>query len=189
MTKDLPSPEFLRNILCYDAETGAIHFKARSPEMFQEEGSSQSRSWRAARWNSRHAGKEAMTSISSSGYLVGYVLWKRLSSHRVAFCLHYGRWPNGQIDHKNGIRTDNRIVNLRDVSQIENSRNMKLNSKNKSGVSGVHWNKREGKWKSIISDGQKKVCLGTFSRKEDAIIARKKAEKIYGYDKNHGRIL
>lgn len=67
-------------------------------------------------------GKRAFASAKSRGYFHGRHGTSFLSAHRVAWAIHYGRWPSGVIDHINGVTSDNRIENLRDVSQEENIR-------------------------------------------------------------------
>jgi hypothetical protein len=115
---------------------------------------------------------------------------REILSHRVAWFIHYGSWPNGVVDHENHIGRDNRIVNLRDVTHANNLRNAKRSKANKSGVTGVHWNKAAGKWHVSIggSDrGKSVIYLGLFSDIEEAKAARKKAEEELGYHANHGK--
>src|SRR3546814_1788886 len=80
-------------------------------------------------FNNKHAGKPALVAPSRAGHLCGHVKGIPLLAHRVAWAIHYGEWPNGQIDHINGDPSDNRIANLRDVSALENARNAKLDRK------------------------------------------------------------
>tara|TARA_R110001606_G_scaffold190822_1_gene338772 strand:+ start:384 stop:701 length:318 start_codon:yes stop_codon:yes gene_type:complete len=101
--------------------------------------------------------------------------------------MHVGDWPADQIDHISGDRSDNRIENLREATQTENSRNMKTLANNMSGVMGVSWDKRERHWIATISDDNSSVRLGRFKSFEDAVAARKAAEVEYGYHPNHGR--
>tara|TARA_R110000803_G_scaffold51177_1_gene105931 strand:+ start:686 stop:1198 length:513 start_codon:yes stop_codon:yes gene_type:complete len=141
--------------------------------------------------NGRRAGKEAFTYTSKRGYRAttfrGVTFETTLSAHRVAWLLHTGEWPSGQIDHINGDKVDNRILNLRDVVNAENARNCCLRSTNKSGVPGVYVHSQTGKWTAQINAFGKTVGLGCFGSKSDAIIARKSAERVLGYHKNHGR--
>jgi hypothetical protein len=96
----------------------------------------------------------------------------------------YGEWPNCQIDHINGDRTDNRIVNLRAVSREENARNRKVPKNSSTGIIGV--TKEGGKWRAHIRIGGKKINLGRFENFDDAVCARKKANAHYNFHENHG---
>jgi hypothetical protein len=106
-------------------------------------------------------------------------------AHRLAWLYRYGSFPDSQIDHINGIKNDNHIVNLRPVTSTGNSRNQKQYSTNTSGRTGVHWCKRENKWVSSIKVGGKSIQLGLHHVKEDAVASRKAAEKKYGFHENH----
>ena len=64
--------------------------------------------------------------------------------------------------------------------------NQSLSIKNKSGHSGVMWNKAVSKWIAQIKAKDKNIYLGSFDKKDDAIHARKVAENKYGFHKNHG---
>ena len=111
-----------------------------------------------------------------------------LKYHRLAWAIYYGEWPKDQIDHINGIRGDNRIANLRSVSNQENSKNRRRSSNNTSGYMGVSFHKGSRKWQSYICVDGKFIFLGKFADKEDAIIKRKTAERDYGFHQNHNRI-
>lgn len=125
--------------------------------------------------------------VDGSRYLRGQVCGVRITCHRIAWALYYGVWPNGQIDHINHDRFDNRIANLREVSCTENLRNAKRSSRNKSGVTGVSWAKSRNKWIAVITDQSKNINLGYFSDFDAAVAARKKAESDLGYHPNHGK--
>ena len=101
--------------------------------------------------------------------------------------MHHGAWPKKGIDHINGITDDNRISNLRDVSQSDNMRNMTTPCRNTSGRIGVYWFARDCKWQAQIRADGKTKHLGYFDDINDAIAARKAAEIEYGYHENHGR--
>ena len=160
---------YLRQILEYDPDTGLLHWKA----------------------GHIRAGKQAFTYKNKRGYLCSNVRFggvpQTLSAHRVAWALHHGAYPSGQIDHINGVRTDNRISNLRDITHAENAMNKAMSPLNTSGVNGVYYHAQTGKWCAQISAFGKKIGLGLFESKENAVIARKAAERVVGYHPNHGR--
>lgn len=89
---------------------------------------------------------------------------------------------NKVIDHINRNPLDNRLSNLNIVTHAENSENKSINKRNKSGVAGVTWHKQRKKWRARINKQGKEYSLGLFESKQDAIEARKKAEKeIFKY--------
>lgn len=83
------------------------------------------------------------------------------------------------VMHKNGDNLDNRKENLMVVSQKEKQQNHKTQSNNKSGVPGVWWCKDRFKWQAQITIDNKTKSLGRFWTFEEAVAARKAAEKIY----------
>lgn len=178
--KPLPSPEVLRQLLRYEPETGKLFWKERGVEWFKTPRDCKI-------WNSNWAFSEALTAINSNGYAIGSVLGGRCRAHRVAWAIATGEWPENDIDHINGIRSDNRLKNLRSVTRSENGRNRAKSGRNTSGTLGVYWSDYYGKWVAKISDGTKNVFLGAFEQIEDAENSRKMAEKVLGYHKNHGR--
>ena len=114
---------------------------------------------------------------------------KRISFHRLVM-----NFPSVLvIDHILGYdtRNDNRKHNLRICTQQENIMNCKLSKNNTSGVTGVYWGNRENKWISIIMVNRKQIYLGSFYNFEDAVKARKDAEKKYfgefSYDNSQNR--
>ncbi len=112
---------------------------------------------------------------------------KKYQCHRLAFLYMTGHFPKHGTDHINGVKDDNRWVNLRDATYKENNRNAKIRSDNSSGFGGVCWHKRSKKWMASIRDDGKNIYLGSYLSKSDAITARKAASKKYGYHENHGR--
>ncbi|MBD9455922.1 HNH endonuclease [Rhizobium sp. RHZ02] len=124
-----------------------------------------------------------------SGYLVVRTGGKGYPAHRICWALYYGEWPSETIDHINGVRDDNRIANLRDVTQSDNSKNMRLSSINKSGVSGVYWSSSKRKWVVQITHKRFQKQLGVFDSFDEAVSVRKAAELSWGYHENHGNRL
>lgn len=175
------TPERLRRLLECDPVTGALIWLERGREMF-----SCDRLWRS--WNTRYAGRIAFTARHVEGYRAGCVLQKHLLAHRVIWMIVHGKIPDGyEIDHINGDRSDNRLANLRAVAPGENQKNNCAPINNTSGVVGVSWFKREGKWRARIKVRSKEMHLGLFDNFDEAVRVRKQAEKIYGFHPNHGR--
>lgn len=179
----LPSQALLLGILRYDAETGLLFWRERTPEMFSE--GQISAASKCNRWNARHAGKPAFLTVRS-GYLMSHVNGKPCLAHRVIWKMVTGEEPD-QIDHIDGRRTHNVFENLRNVACVDNRRNVAMGRRNKSGHLGVIWRKREKKWYAygVVSGGQK--SLGYYHDKAEAIAARAKWQKEIGFHENHGR--
>ncbi|MFC7515075.1 HNH endonuclease [Herbaspirillum sp. GCM10030257] len=97
--------------------------------------------------------------------------------HRVIWAMHYGAWPEDQIDHRNTIKADNRINNLRLATNAQNMANRGLQKNNKSGAKGVHFNKNAGRYQAYIKHLGKRYHLGYFDTVEAASAAHQKAAK------------
>lgn len=100
-------------------------------------------------------------------------------AHRLAYLYVYGRWPEGDIDHVNRVRSDNRIKNLRAATRSENCQNKGRQSNNVSGRTGVAWHSAAKQWEAYIWVQRSKTYLGTYPNIDDAIAARKAAEAVY----------
>lgn len=93
-------------------------------------------------------------------------------SHRLAFLYMLGRWPEGDVDHINRDRADNRWCNLREATRSQNSANVAIGlHRNTSGLVGVVWDKARQKWRAQIRISGRKTNLGRFDAKEDAVRA------------------
>lgn len=168
-----------RALLRYEPETGRLFWLKRPREMFASDGK-----WKA--WNTRYAGAEAFTSCNGEGYRHGKIHDRNYRAHRVIMLLQTGAWPTEQVDHANGVRTDNRWSNLRAVSNAENNCNQGRRSNNTSGVCGVTWRKREGRWCAQLKIKGRYKHLGNFATFEDAVAARAAANAEYGFSDRHG---
>jgi len=124
---------------------------------------------------------------SGRGYRCIRIDSKTYSSHRLAYLYMTGKFPDDEIDHISGDRTDNRWCNLRAVTRNENLKNQKTPSNNKSGVIGVHWSASGSKWYAQITANGIQKHLGCFDDLSVAKEARKKAEIDHGFHQNHGR--
>ena len=182
------TPELCRQLLRYDPDSGQLFWLPRPSSMFRDvtvNGGFRSAQAAADAFNVKCAGKEAFTATNDAGYRVGAILGTMQRAHRVAWAIVHGEWPD-QIDHINGGRADNRLANLRAVSNAENHRNEGKPKNNTSGVVGVIWCKQTGKWRAQIKVNYRNVQLGRFSRIEDAAAAREEAKRRYRFDDGHG---
>lgn len=156
MSQTTPSEvyEKLRGLLSYDPETGEFR-------------------WLASRRN----GKGLIPgSINGDGYLQIQTGDETYKAHRLAWLYVHGVWPAKQLDHINGIRTDNRIANLREATNAENGQNRAIARNNRSGHKGVTADKRSGKWKAYIKINKRMKHIGYFHNLDDAVAARVKAK-------------
>ncbi len=134
----------------------------------------------------RWSGNEFAGSKTKDGYQIICIKGKKYLSHRLAWFWVYGSWPEGQIDHINHDRLDNRIENLRVVTLQENRKNQRLSKANTSGQIGVHWATRDKRWRAAIQVKGKMMGLGDYKTFKEAVEARKAAEVKYNFHPNHG---
>jgi len=106
---------------------------------------------------------------------------KQYRAHRLAWIFVHGEFPPSgyEIDHINGVRSDNRLCNLRLVTRSQNNMNMTTSVSNKSGHRGVSFRKDTKRWHARICIENETILLGNFDTKEDAISVRKEAEIKY----------
>jgi hypothetical protein len=144
----------LRELFDYDPETGA--FTRQKP--------------------ARYAGRQTGY-VSADGYRVVSVDGFQYLAHRLVWLYMHGSWPMQMLDHINGIRSDNRISNLRDVSNVENSENRTRPHRNKksSGPLGVCC--VAGRWKAQIMSLGKVKHLGYFDTPDEASQAYLEAKR------------
>jgi len=157
----------LKELLHYDPETGIF-------------------TWKVKRKGTDGIGSVAGGLCHKSGYHRIGINYKRYRLHRLAWLYVYGEFPPDHMDHINHDRADNRIINLRCVTNAENHKNMKMRKDNTAGVTGVSW--QQNRWVAEIWVDNKKKYLGRFRRKDDAIESRRAAEIKYSFHPNHGQI-
>lgn len=145
--KKVLTAERVRELLNYSHDTGAI-------------------TWRVDKGPKR-AGCEAGF-INGPGYLLIRIGGNLCLGHRIAWLHVHGDWPDGDLDHINQIKTDNRIANLRVATRSQNEQNKSLRADNTSGYRGVCWSKKECRWKARIQLDGKRQSLGLFDTPEAA---------------------
>lgn len=125
--------------------------------------------------------------LNQKGYRQIVIDGNYYMAHRLAWLYMHGHFPAFHIDHINGVKDDNRFSNLREASSAENNRNVRISSRNTSGVKGVSFSKDIGKWKAYCHDGEVNVHLGYFSEIRDAErMVREYRVKFHGEFANHG---
>lgn len=121
---------------------------------------------------------EKVGRVATKGHLQISVASRRYMAHRLAWFYIHGIWPDGQIDHKNQVKTDNRIDNLRIVSNKQNAENVTMFKHNKSGRRGVRFLARANRWVAEIKHHKRNQHLGLFDNIIDAVAARMQAERL-----------
>jgi hypothetical protein len=151
----------LRACLSYDAQTGEFRRLL-------------------ARGNCR-VGEVAGT-ISGSGHRVIRVDGRSYKAARLAWLHTFGEWPSPHIDHINGVRSDDRLRNLRPATPAQNSRNRQPHKTRTSGhLKGTYWHKANRKWTAAIMVDGSQTYLGSFDCPAAAHLAY-----VVAADKFHG---
>lgn len=118
---------------------------------------------------------------SVHGYIVIKVGAKYHRAHRLAWLYVHGDWPEQLIDHINGVRDDNRIVNLRPASGSINTQNRRVASAKKKSCDklGVYRLKPYGRFNARLRIGGRDIYLGTFCSAEQAHEAYVAAKRVH----------
>ena len=147
--------EYIKENFRYDPETGILY-------------------------RSLKCSSEKAVGYKRDGYLRCTIKKKSFNVHRICWFLHSGKWPDDQVDHIDGDRSNNKISNLRSATNQQNCFNTKKYSNNRSGFKGVSFHKKSGKWRAQIRY-QYVIHLGYFDKVEEASAAyEKKAEELFG---------
>lgn len=109
-------------------------------------------------------------SKTQHGYWQIKLCFKAYRAHRLAWFLHYGVWPIGEIDHINGDPLDNRIANLRVVDRAGNSQNRWRAHRDHAscGLLGVTWNRQHQRWQAKLQANKKRHHVGYFDNPDAA---------------------
>lgn len=162
---ELPSFNYVRKVLTYEPDSGLFV-------------------WR------RDMKKRQVKAGDIAGHLnakLGYVMigfnGRPVYAHRLALFYQTGVWPTATVDHINGVRSDNRLCNLREASRLENANGFRAISKaNTSGYTGVVFHKQRNRWHARTILFGKSVSLGLHDTLEEAAKAVKKERARHGFN-------
>jgi hypothetical protein len=174
----------LHLLLRHDPETGRLFWRKRDVSLFAD--GKHSAAHTAAKWNARCAGMEA-GSVGNHGYRRVSIEGRYFLTSRIIFAMTNGHWPAEELNHIGGKKTDNRLSKIREASRIEIARNQKRHKTSTSGVTGVCWNKRKGRWQAYIWVENVRRHLGDFGDFDVAVAARRAAEIEFDFHPNHGQ--
>lgn len=138
----------IRSNIAYDSDSGSF-------------------TWRVSKRGHRRAGDAAGS--MQRGYRRIKIEQETYLAHRLAWALHYGREPVGEIDHKDGNPSNNRIDNLREATRAQNCQNVK--------GTGVRYEEDRGMWLARICVDYRQINLGRFKTKKEAMLAYETASK------------
>lgn len=160
-TLDLPNLDYLKNKFSYNEHTGILYRK----ETFKH----------------RKAG-DTVGHKRYDGYVTTYIQGKVYYVHRLAWYICTGSYnKNVVVDHINGITSDNRLCNLREISHSRNILKGKKAKNNTSGYKNIHFRKRDKKYQVYIEVNKKRIFIGVYKTLDEAIKARDDARlKLIG---------
>jgi hypothetical protein len=158
----------VRELLDYDPESGIF-------------------TWKVTRCQKARRGDIAGT-VTPDGYVVIHFDRKNHGAHRLAWFWMTGKWPVDMIDHINNQTSDNRWVNLREATNIQNLANSGRHKDNTSGFKGVKWHKQRSKWHVQIAYNGRRFSLGLFTNIEMAALAYAGAHRLIHGDFSHSTI-
>lgn len=149
----------LKELLSYDPETGVFI-------------------WRESKGSCGRGGIAGCLD-ESDGYVRIRIDRTGYRAHRVAWLYVYGRAPNGNLDHANKVRHDNRIKNLREGTRAQHAAN-RLKPR-REGLKGASWSASNKKWQAQIQKDGLKIFLGYFKTEQEAHAAWwEKAQELFG---------
>ncbi|QMV32657.1 hypothetical protein 2A_00071 [Ralstonia phage Darius] len=147
--------EFLKSVLTYDPFTGIFVWVGKP--------------------NGRVEAQAIAGSLHSSGYIHIGIQRRVYKAHRLAWLYMTGEFPSSMLDHKNGDRSDNRWANIRQADSTKNCMNRACRSDSRTGMKGVRYDGRDGRFQAVIMISGKSFSLGRFASAEDAHAAYMKA--------------
>ncbi|MDI1360639.1 HNH endonuclease [Methylotenera sp.] len=124
--------------------------------------------------------------ISQEGYVVIKMFGIKYKGHRLAWLYMTGEFPKEDTDHINGVRSDNKFLNLREASREQNLRNTGKYKTNTSGFKGVSLVTKSKKWLAQATFKGQKKFLGLFKTPEEASESYQKFVNSNHGDFQHG---
>ncbi len=116
--------------------------------------------------------REVLGYLHHSNYVYLAIRGVIYSAHSLIWLLLYGYLTENQIDHKNGIRNDNRLINLQEVSRDCNLRNKQIYKNSSSGYRGISKDTVTNRWRAYGALKGKAIYLGVYKSKFDAVVVR-----------------
>lgn len=165
--------QIAQELLDYDPETGELRWRHRARSWFKSLSDQK-------RWNSKNAGKKALAyQDPETKYLSGRIFRKAYQAHRVIWIREYGEIPAGMfIDHRDNVRDNNRISNLRLATKAQNNRNKTPLAGATSRYLGVRKH-TSGQWTAQIGHDYKSNHIGTYGCETSAALAYDRAAIKY----------
>lgn len=158
--------EYLRSRIAYNSENGEFTW------LWKPENNRFDRTW-----NTLYAGKCA--GKDKQGYRAISIDGVVYQAHRLAWLYVHGQWPTGEIDHINRVRDDNRIVNLRDATHVQNITNGSTQKRRNGLPKGAY--RKGSRWQAKITVNWKIEYLGSYATAEEAHAAYKaRAVELHG---------
>jgi hypothetical protein len=137
----------LKEVLDYNFDTGVFKWKIQSNHFIQ-------------------IGDDA--GCVSKGYITIAIDNCPYMAHRLVWLYIYGKFPDKFIDHINGIKSDNRLINLREANNTQNLQNIGLHKSNTSGYKGVYFHKKKKQWMARCRVNGVRIYLGMYPTAEEA---------------------
>jgi hypothetical protein len=145
----------LKELLYYDPETGIFTHRTTHGQV-------------VAGQVAGFAHKRGYWQVCAAGFTI--------KAHQAAWFYMTGEWPAALIDHRDRDKRNNRWSNLREATNAQNCKNIGKPKRNTSGVLGVGWHKRIGKWQASIRVDRHLLSLGYFDDLGEAAKIRRAAE-------------
>lgn len=154
----------VRAALDYDEAAGTFRWKHRASA--------------TAQWNGKFSGRPAGT-INDRGYLIICLDGVDCRAHRLAWAIKTGQWPEGEIDHRDQNKANNRWDNLRPATHAQNNYNKGPQSNNKSGFKGVSYSRTARQWVAMIMANGEHIVVGKAPTAEEASVLYEDAARKY----------